>query len=64
VTWSKRSQAGQWAGKATRIELSIPDRKVSLKFYLTAIQKNVSDLDKMSVLQIPQGFQSFPVPEN
>lgn len=64
VTWGKRSQAGQWAGRATRIELSIPERKVSLKFYLTGIQKNVSDLDKMSALQVPQGFQTLTVPEN
>ncbi|MCC6277831.1 MAG: hypothetical protein IT289_07960 [Oligoflexia bacterium] len=63
VEWAKRSSAGPWAGRATKISLSFPDRAVSLKFYLTGWQKNLSDSDGRMALQVPQGFQSFPVPE-
>jgi hypothetical protein len=63
VKWEKRASSGPMAGRAMKISLELPGRHVGLKFYFTGWQKSVSNAERLMVLQVPPGFQSFSVPE-
>ena len=56
VSWSKRTNSSPWSGKATKMIIELPARKISLKFYFTDRQKNPSNLTKVSTLVIPPDF--------
>ncbi|MDZ4678725.1 MAG: hypothetical protein SGI74_14605 [Oligoflexia bacterium] len=64
VRWEKRATTGLLAGRATKVILELPQRHVALKFYYTNWQKTVSNAERLMVLQVPEGFQSFSVPES
>jgi hypothetical protein len=63
VEWSKRESTGPLSGRASKITLELPERHVSLKFYLTDWQKNMSNAERFLALRIPPGFKNYPVPE-
>ena len=63
VSWTKRKDSGPLAGRASKIVLELPQRQVSLKFYITDWQKNKSDAERLLALKIPEGYRSYSVPE-
>jgi hypothetical protein len=62
ANWSKRGVAGPLSGRASKIVLELPDRHVSLKFYITDWQRNISNAEHMLSLKVPSGFSSFSTP--
>ncbi len=64
IQWDKRVTTGPMAGRATKVTLELPKRQVVLKFYFTNWQKSVSNAERLMVLQVPEGFKSFSVPES
>jgi len=61
VEWGKRADAGPLKGRATRISLLVPDRKVELKFYLKS-SKPLLNPDRLTQITVPSDFQTRPVP--
>jgi len=62
VTWSKRPTSGPLAGRASKIILELPQRHVSLRFYLNDWQRNLPDAEHFLSLQTPPGFTSLSTP--
>lgn len=57
VSWDKRDSTRPWLGRATKINVDLSSRGINLKFYLTDWQKNLSNLSKLTELQVPENFQ-------
>lgn len=57
VSYSRRDSTSPWSGKAKRMVIEFPQRKISLKFYFTEMEKNPSNLVKASTLIVPPDFQ-------
>ncbi len=56
VTWSKRDSTSPWSGKAKKMVIQIPNRKISLLFYFTEWQKNLSKVEGLTSLNVPEDF--------
>ncbi len=56
ATWGKRENSSPWSGKATKLVIEIPSRKISLKFYFTDWNKKPSNTDRLYTLNIPSDF--------
>jgi hypothetical protein len=62
VTWTKRQGSGPLAGRASKMVLDLPAQKLSLRFYFSEWQKNVSNAERFLTLQVPPGFRSLSTP--
>ncbi|MBK9293865.1 MAG: hypothetical protein IPM57_05375 [Oligoflexia bacterium] len=56
ISWEKRNPDRPWLGRATKINIDLIKRGINLRFYLTDWQKNLSNLERFSSLQIPEDF--------
>jgi hypothetical protein len=63
VEWSKRKDSGPLAGRASKVVLDLPEQKLSLRFYFSDWQKNVSNAERFLTLQVPPGFRTISTPE-
>lgn len=59
VSWTKRDQTGPWYGRAKKMTIQIPQRKINLNFYFTDWQSNLSKVEGLSVLSAPADFQKM-----
>jgi len=64
VTWSKRKDSGPLAGRASKMVIDIAEENISLRFYFSDWQKNVSNAERFLSLQVPPGFKTFSTPEH
>lgn len=64
VAWSNRKGAGPLAGRASKMVLNLPSEKISLRFYFSDWQKNVSNAQRFLSLEVPPGFKTISVPEH
>jgi hypothetical protein len=62
VSWSKRQTSGPLAGRASKIVLDLPQRHVSLRFYLNDWQHDVPNAEHLLSLQTPSGFTTLSTP--
>jgi hypothetical protein len=62
VTWSKYKNSGPLAGRSSKIVLELPDRQVSLRFYLNDWQREVPNAERLLSLQVPAGFATLSTP--
>ena len=56
VLWEKRVSSSPWSGKATKMVIEIPQRKISLRFYFSDWTKKLSNLEQLSSVRIPDDF--------
>jgi hypothetical protein len=61
VEWAKRAETGPMKGRATRVSIQVPDRKVELKFYIKKTEP-IAQPESLSQITVPSDFKTRPVP--
>jgi hypothetical protein len=62
VKWSKRQSSGPLAGRATKILLELPQSKISLRFYVNDLHRDVSNAERSQTIEVPADFRRLSVP--
>jgi hypothetical protein len=62
VTWSKRQIVGAMKNRATKVEIELIKRGVTLRFNFNDVRRNIDNAPRLLTLQVPENFKTLPVP--